>query len=58
MRIFRYRYTKAGGHYHIRAFSGVINQTFAKMGDLVMDERDFARLQEVCRLSGDELIPE
>ena len=58
LNIFRYRFKKLGGHYHVRVFSGVVDQTFAKMGTLVMDEDDFLHLQEVISLTGDELLPE
>jgi len=47
---FRYRYTKRGGHYHIRMFSAMSPEhTFAKLGELVLDEKDFEKL---CKLDG------
>lgn len=42
MRVFRVRYRKLGGHYHLRIFSARTREsTFAKLGDLVMDEDDW-----------------
>ena len=41
-RIFRTRYQKLGGHYHVRIFSAdSSDHTFANIGTLVMDEDDF-----------------
>lgn len=40
-RILRLRYTKLGRHYHCRVFSGYENYTFAKLGEIVIDEDDF-----------------
>lgn len=31
---------KQGGHYHCRVFTGKFNHTFAKVGDIVLDEDD------------------
>lgn len=40
---FRFLYTKQGGHYHVRVFTAADpNQTFAKNGDLVFDEAEWA----------------
>lgn len=42
MRTFRVRYEKRGGHIHCRVFSAENpSGTFAKLGELVMDERDW-----------------
>lgn len=42
MRVFKARATKQGGHYHVAIFSASKeNETFAKLGDLVMDEDDW-----------------
>lgn len=46
MMLIRCRWQKLGGHIHMRVFEGkAINQTFAKMGDLVcgMNEWDAFR---------------
>lgn len=43
---FRTRYQKLGGHYHVRVFSSkTANGTFAKLGDLTMDEKDWPAFQ-------------
>lgn len=40
--IMRIRYQKLGGHYHCRVFTAPSeNQTFAKVGELLFDERDW-----------------
>ena len=42
MRTFRVRYKQLGGHIHCRVFSAENPfGTFAKLGDLTMDERDW-----------------
>ena len=41
-RVFKTRSEKRGGHWHVAVFSADGPQyTYAKMGDLVMDEDDF-----------------
>lgn len=37
----RIRWRKLGKHYHCRVFSGIEGQTFAKLGELVLDEDDW-----------------
>lgn len=45
-RHFRVRWKRLGGHYHCRVFSAENPAgTFAKLGDLVMDERDWESFQ-------------
>ncbi len=42
MKVFKVRYEKLGGHYHCRIFSGGgLNQTYARIGDITMDEDDW-----------------
>jgi hypothetical protein len=42
MRTFRVRWRVLGGHIHCRVFSAENpSGTFAKLGDLIMDERDW-----------------
>lgn len=42
----KFIYRLLGGHYHVSVFTS-LNQdgTFAKLGDLIMDERDFSSLK-------------
>lgn len=48
--IMRIRYRKLGGHYHCRVFtSPAVDQTFAKCGELVFDERDWKELERMLR---------
>jgi len=42
---FRVRWRKMGGHFLCRIFSGGTSGTFAKIGELTMDEEDFAFFQ-------------
>jgi hypothetical protein len=43
MRTFRVRYQKLGGHFHTRVFSAENPRgTFAKLGELTFDEKDWA----------------
>jgi hypothetical protein len=56
--VIRIRYQKEGGHIHCRVFTApVANQTFAKCGDVVFDEREWP---EVLRTLGSavQFIPE
>jgi hypothetical protein len=47
-RVFRTRTEKRGGHWHVRVFSAKRDDlTFAKLGDLVMDEADYARFTQL-----------
>lgn len=47
-RVFRTRAEKRGGHWHVRVFSAKrADLTFAKLGDLVMDEADYARFTQL-----------
>lgn len=41
MKKLRIRWRKLGGHYHCRIFSGIEGQTFAKLGEIVLDEDDW-----------------
>lgn len=52
--IFRVRWKKLGGHYHLRVFSGTTPEgTFAKLGELALDERDWqAFMDSVAWQSG------
>lgn len=44
--IFKFRSKKLGGHYHTAVYSAPgPNYTFAKLGDIVLDERDFQALK-------------
>ena len=44
MRKLRIRWCKLGKHYHCRLFSGIEGFTFAKLGELVLDEDDWKEL--------------
>lgn len=47
MRVFKLIAEKFGGHYYISVFSSPAwNQTFAKLGELTMDEKDYASFKE------------
>ena len=55
--IMRIRYRKLGGHYHCRVFTApASDQTFAKVGELVFDERDWSSLDRM--LSNAQIVPE
>lgn len=57
--IMRIRAKKQGGHYHCRVFTSPgIDETFAKCGDLVFDERDWKELQSMLRNTEIFLEPE
>lgn len=44
--IFKFRAKKMGGHFHTSVFSALSEDyTFAKLGDIVLDERDYAALK-------------
>lgn len=46
--IFRFRCEKRGIHWHCDVFSGpALNETFARIGKLIMDERDFASITKL-----------
>ena len=54
MNVFRTRARKMGGHYHVAVFSAPSSlRTFAKLGDLVMDEEDYRALK--LSLKGDHI---
>jgi len=58
MLIFRIRYKQLGGHIHCRVFSGADRQgTFAKLGDLTFDERDWREFRQQAPARW-EIIPE
>jgi hypothetical protein len=41
-RVFTYRYSLRGAHYHVDVFSAKsLDHMFARLGTLVMDEHDF-----------------
>jgi hypothetical protein len=55
--IFKYRAQKKGGHYHTSVYSAKEeNMTFAKLGDLILDERDFEALKSGVYTNFIELI--
>ena len=57
MAVMRVGYIKAGGHYHCRVFTArTPNGTYAKNGDLVFDEQEFADVQRM--MSGAQFIDE
>ena len=57
--IMRLRYKKLGGHYHCRLFTArEANQTFAKCGDLVFDEREWGEVLATFECGGAEVIEE
>ncbi len=57
MSVMRVRYEKRGGHYHCRVFTApTSNMTYAKNGDLVFDEAEFADVQRI--MSGAQFIDE
>lgn len=42
----KFKYKLLGGHYHVSVFTSKLeNGTFAKLGDLVMGEKDFESLE-------------
>jgi hypothetical protein len=48
MSVMKVRYEKLGGHYHCAFFTArAPNMTYAKNGDLVFDEREFADVQVI-----------
>ena len=48
--LMRIRAKKHGGHYHCRVFtSPAKDETFAKVGDLILDERDWKELERMLR---------
>ena len=50
--VMRVRYKKLGGHYHCRVFTAkAINQTFAKCGELVFDEREFDSVRDLMSVA-------
>jgi len=58
MKTFRVRYELLGGHYHLRVFSANNpSGTFAKLGDLVMDEADRDSFKHQIG-NGWQLLPE
>ena len=57
MSAFRIRFRKLGKHYHCRMFSARNpNETFAKNGDLVFDDREFDSVK--AAMPGVEFIDE
>lgn len=58
MRTFRIRWQRRGGHIHCRVFSAENpSGTFAKLGDLTMDERDWEGFKAQIG-NGWQLVPE
>lgn len=56
--VIRMRYSKQGGHYHVRVFTAPApDQTFAKCGELCFDEREWPEVREKLG-RGAELINE
>ena len=45
--IFKYLTKKLGGHWHVRVFSGREGYTFARLGELVMDDDDYEELKRI-----------
>lgn len=57
MSLFRIRYEKRGGHYHLRVFSATTrNTTYAKLGDLCLAEKEWLDFQACC--PSFEFLPE
>jgi hypothetical protein len=55
--VFKVRYQKLGGHYHMRVFvARQTNQTYGKMGDLVCSEAEFEDFR--LAFSGAAFVPE
>ena len=58
MKTFRIRYQKRGGHIHCRVFSASNpSGTFAKLGDLTMDEQDWDSFRDQVG-TGWQFLPE
>lgn len=58
MRTFRVRYEKLGAHIHCRVFSASNpSGTFAKLGDLTMDEKDWDSFRDQVG-GGWQFLPE
>ena len=50
MSVMRIRYKKLGGHIHCRVFTAPWpDQTFAKVGELVFDEREWPDVRDMLR---------
>ena len=59
MMLMRLRYSKEGGHYHCRLFTARgPDQTFAKCGDLVFDEREWPEVVITFECGGSEVLEE
>lgn len=55
-KVFRTRARKMGGHWHVRVFSADRpDHTFAKLGDLTMDDDDYGAF---CQRLKAEHLPE
>ena len=50
-RTLRIRWRKLGGHYHCRLFIGVPGQTFANVGECILDEVDWVQIETMLRHS-------
>lgn len=49
--IFKAVYRKAGGHYDVAVFvAPAMDRTFAKLGDLTMDDRDWRAFKRSVRV--------
>lgn len=56
--VIRLRYRQLGGHVHCRVFTApFIDHTFAKVGDLIFDEREWPTVQNLLA-SKIEFLPE
>lgn len=54
MRVFKVKAVKQGAHFHVTYWSSTAwDHTFAKLGDLVMDEEDWT---ELVQTSDDERV--
>ena len=57
--IIRLRYEKRGGHIHCRLFTAPAEeQTFAKCGELVFDEREWPEVSRQLASAGVQIVPE
>ena len=57
--IIRLRYIKLGGHIHCRLFTAPANdQTFAKCGELVFDEREWPDVSRQLASGGVQIVPD
>lgn len=57
--VIRIRYAKRGGHYHCRVFTApAVDQTFAKCGEVVFDDREWDSVVALLASVGVEFVNE